>query len=167
VRPLALKVSAEAVRFSASQRRAGKATPSGILRAMSREHVELVRSSLDGWNRGDVDAWLRAAHPDIEWSSEVVRRVEGPEVVYRGTAEMRRFWDEWHTLWDLTIEVLEIRDFGDKVLALARIRARGDASGIDLERPVAYVFEFEDGLARKVRAYLEPQQALEAVGVAE
>ena len=134
---------------------------------MGQRNVELVRSSLDGWNRGDVDAWLRAAHRDIEWISEVVTRVEGPEAVYRGTAEMRRYWEEWHSVWDLTIEVSEIRDLGDTVLALARIRARGDASGIDLERPVAYVFEFHQGLARKVRAYLDPQQALEAVGLAE
>jgi hypothetical protein len=44
---------------------------------------------------------------------------------------------------------------------------RGDASGIGLERPVAYVFEFHEGLARRVRAYLDPEQALEAVGLAD
>jgi ketosteroid isomerase-like protein len=98
---------------------------------MSLENVETVRRSLDGWNRGDVDAWLESAHPEIEWLSEVVRQLEGSERVYRGPAEMRQFWD-----------------------------------GINLERPVAYVFEFEAGLARRVRAYLDPQQALEAVGLA-
>jgi ketosteroid isomerase-like protein len=134
---------------------------------MSRENVEMVRKSLEAWNRGDVDAWLESAHPQIEWVSEVVRRVEGSETGYRGPSEMRRFWDEWHSVWDVTIDVSAIRDLGDTVLALARIRMRGEASGIDLETPVAYVFEFDEGLARRVRAYLEPQRALEAVGLRE
>jgi ketosteroid isomerase-like protein len=134
---------------------------------MSQENVERVRRSLDGWNRGDVEAWLQSAHPEIEWSSEIVRRVEGSETVYRGPAEMRRYWDEWHSVWEVMIDVFEIRDLGDTVVALASIRTRGEASGIDLERPVAYVFEFDGGLARKVRAYLDPQQALEAAGLSE
>jgi hypothetical protein len=30
---------------------------------MSIENVDAVRRCLDGWNRGDVDAWLESAHP--------------------------------------------------------------------------------------------------------
>ena len=102
---------------------------------MSSQNVEIVRGSFDGWNRGDFDAWLEGAHPEIEWSSAIVRRVEGAEAVYRGMDGMRRYWDEWHAVWEVTIEILEIRDLGDTVLALGRIRTRGEASGIDLERP--------------------------------
>src|SRR5687768_13798957 len=91
---------------------------------------------MDGWNRGDVDAWLRAAHQEVEFSSEILKRVEGDETVLRGTAELRRFWDEWHSVWNLTIDVSEIRDLGDTVVALGRIRTRGKASGIDLEGPL-------------------------------
>src|SRR3712207_5418952 len=105
---------------------------------MSQENVESVLRSLDGWNRGDVDAWLQAAHPEIEWFSEVAQRMAGSETVYRGQAEMRRFWDEWHALWQVTIEVSEIHDLGDTVVALGRIRTRGEASRIDLEQPIAY-----------------------------
>jgi ketosteroid isomerase-like protein len=65
----------------------------------------------------------------------------------------------------VTIDISEARDLGDTVVVLGRIRTHGEASGIDLEGPVAYVFEFDGGLARKVRAYLDPQQALEAVGL--
>jgi ketosteroid isomerase-like protein len=132
---------------------------------MSRENVEVVRRALDGWNRGDVDAWLESVHPKVEWSSAILSQVQG-ETVHRGRAEMRQFWDEW-SVWDLTIEVSEIRDLGDTVVALRHIRTRGKASGIDLERPIAYVFEFDGGLARKVRAHVDPGEALEAVGVRE
>jgi ketosteroid isomerase-like protein len=132
---------------------------------MSTENVDAVRRSVDGWNRGDVDAWVEPAHPDVEFFSEVARRMEGAETVSRGVAELRQFWDDWHAVWNLRIEFAEIRDLGDTVLALGRIRARGESSGVHLEQPVAYVFEFEGGLARRVRAYLDPQLALEAVGL--
>ena len=134
---------------------------------MSQENVEIVRGILAGWNRGDVDPWLESAHPEIEWFSAIASRMEGPETVHRGLAELRRFWDEWHAVWDLTIEVSEIRDLGETVVLLGRVRTHGAASGIDLEGPVAYVVEFDRGLVRKMRAYLDPQKALEAVGLSE
>jgi ketosteroid isomerase-like protein len=134
---------------------------------MSQANVEAVRRSLDGWNRGDVDAWLQSAHPEIEWFSEVAMRLEGAETVFRGPAEMRKYWDDWHSVWNVRIEVSEIHDLGDTVLAIAQVQTRGEASGIDIERPVAYVFEFDRGLARKARAYLDPNEALKAVGLAE
>ena len=127
----------------------------------------MVRRILDTWNRGDVDAWLELCHPEIEWSSEIARRLQGAETMYRGPVEMRQFWDEWHSVWDLNIEAAEIRDLGDTVIALGRMHTRGEASGIDLESPVAYVFEFEGSLSRKVCAYRDHAEALEAAGLAE
>ena len=131
---------------------------------MSSQNVETVRKSIEGWNRGDVHAWMEAAHPDVEWTSEIVQRIEGAEAVYRGTDGMRRYWDEWHSLWDVTIELSEVRDLGDTVLAIAQVSTHGRGSGIDVDQPVSFVFEFEDGLARRGRAYLDPQQAIEAAG---
>ena len=131
---------------------------------MSRENVDMVRRSFEGWNHGDFDAWVEGAHPEVEWTSEIVRRIEGADSVYRGTDEMRRYWDDWHSVWDVTIELSEVRDLGDTVLAIARIHTHGRGSGIDVDGPVSFVFEFEEGLVRKARAYLDPQQAIEAAG---
>lgn len=132
---------------------------------MSAENVEAVRRSLDGWNRGDFDAWGADAHPEIEFFSAITRQAEGDETAWRGLPEMRQFWDEWHSLWTLSLEVSEIRDLGNTVVALGRMQTRGKASGVELESPVAYVFEFDEGLFRKVRAYLNLSEALEAVGL--
>jgi ketosteroid isomerase-like protein len=104
---------------------------------MSKENVDTVRRNVDGWNRGDVDAWLETFHPEIEWSSAIARQVEGDETVWRGPAEMRRFWDDLHSLWNHRIEVSEIRDRGDTIVALGRIQTRGKASGVELDSPVA------------------------------
>ena len=136
---------------------------------MSQENVETVRRCLDGWNRGDFDAWMDSSHshPEIEWSSEVTMRMEGSETVFRGRDGLRKYWDEWHSLWDVRIDPTEIRDLGGTVLVIARTRTQVEGSGIDIEGPVAYVFEFEGSLARRVRSYLDPSKALEAVGLSE
>ena len=134
---------------------------------MSQENVEAVQRSFDGWNRGDFDAFGRDAHPEIEFFSAIMRQAEGDERAFRGSQEMRQYWDEWHSLWDLHVEVSEIRDLGDTVLALGGMKVRGKGSGVEVDSPVAYVFEFDEGLFRKVRAYLDPGDALKAVGVEE
>jgi ketosteroid isomerase-like protein len=134
---------------------------------MSQENVEAVKRSFDGWNRGDVDAWVRDAHPDAEFSSAIMKLTEGRDRAFHGRAEMRKFWDEWRSLWDLNVELAEIRDLGNTVVALGAVKIRGNASGIELESPVGYVIEFDEGLFRTVDAYLEPQDALKAVGLAE
>jgi len=119
---------------------------------------------MEAWNSGDLDGWLETMHPEVEWVSEIARRVEDPDLVYRGHEGLRRYWDDFHAVWDVTVELEETVDLGDTVLALGRVRALGEASGVDLDGPIAFVFEFEEGLARKARAYLDPQQALDAVG---
>jgi ketosteroid isomerase-like protein len=134
---------------------------------MSQENVEVVRRLIDGWKRGDREAWLAMSHPDVEWSSAILRQVEGGDAVRRGRAELGQFWDDWHALWDLDIEVSELRDLGDTVLVLAQLRTRGKSSGAEVERSIGYTFEFEDGLVRRARAYPSPEEALEAAGLSE
>ena len=105
--------------------------------------------------------------PDIEWSSGILRQVEGGDAAYRGRAEVGQFWDDWRGLWDLDIEVSEFRDLGDFVLVLAQLRTRGKSSGAEVERSVGYIVKFEDGLIRRARAFLSPEEALEAAGFSD
>jgi ketosteroid isomerase-like protein len=132
---------------------------------MAQELVDKVHWSLDAWNRGEIDTWLEAAHPEIEWISELAQRFEGSQTVYRGDAGLRRYWREWHQLWDVAIEIEETFDLGNTVLVLAHVEAHGEASGVALEQPMAYVFEFEDGMARRVRSFFDQQEARAAVGL--
>ncbi len=134
---------------------------------MSRENVEAVRAMFAAWNRGDREGLLAPTHPEVEWSSAILRQVEGAETLHKGRAGLRRFWDEWHALWDLRIEASELRDVGDTVVALGRIRTKSKSSGLEVDRPIGYVFQFEDGRARRIRAYLTPEEALEAARLLE
>jgi hypothetical protein len=45
------------------------------------------------------------------------------------------------------------------------MRTRGNVSGAEVERSIGYVVEFEDGLIRRMRAYLSQREALEAAGL--
>jgi hypothetical protein len=52
---------------------------------VSRENVEVVRRSLDAYQRDDFDSWLATFDPAIEWQALAIdRAAEGAESVYRG-----------------------------------------------------------------------------------
>lgn len=135
---------------------------------MSRENVEAFRSALDAWNRGDRDRWLEFVHPEVEWTSEIARRMEGSERVYRGHEGMLEYWDDWHAVWDLALDLPEMRDHGDAVLALGRVKGQGRVSGVEFDSPVAFVAEFDDdGLVVRLRSYLDHEEAVRAVAALE
>ena len=134
---------------------------------MSQANVDAVLRSFDAWNRGDFEGWIESCHPDMEWSPATARGLEGSEGTYQGRAELKRFWDQSHDVWNVQARVTEVRDLGDRALAFAQTRRTGKTSGVDLEQTLVYVFEFEDGLARRAAGYLTPGEALAAVGLTE
>jgi len=90
--------------------------------------------------------------------------MEGSERVYRRREGLLEFWEDWHAVWDLTIDVRDLRDHGDVVLALGRISAQGRVSGAAFDSPVAYVAEFDDhGKVVKISSYLDHDEGIEAV----
>ena len=132
---------------------------------MSQENVDLVRGGYDDFNSGNIESLTARFHPEIEWTSEVAQRFAGSGTVYRGIEGLRRHWEEWREVWTVKVNVTEVFDLGDTVVALARTFARGHGIGLEMEQPIAYVFEFEDGMARRVRSYIDPDRALDAVGL--
>jgi ketosteroid isomerase-like protein len=103
---------------------------------MSRENLEIVRKGIEAWNRHDPDLWLSYAAPDIEWMPAGPAAVE--RSVYRGHDEVASgFAAVWQT-WDVFhFEEGQIRDPGDSVLWLGRVKMRGGASHIDLDQEFA------------------------------
>ena len=134
---------------------------------MSRENVEIALGAIEAWNHGDRDGWLAPTDAETEWSSAVLRAVEGTDTVFVGRAELKRFWDEWHALWDLQLEATEVRDLGETVVLLTAMRTKGSTSGAEVVRSTGFVFDFNGLVVRRVRAYLSPEEALEAVGLRE
>jgi ketosteroid isomerase-like protein len=134
---------------------------------MSQENVETVIRAFEAWNRGDFKSWSEAAHPDCEWRPATSRQFEGTEGVFRGSAEIRRFWDDSHGVWSLGFGRPDVRDLGDVVLAVLTVHATGAASGIELTEERSFVFEFEDGLIKRGTSYTSAEEALAAVDQSE
>jgi ketosteroid isomerase-like protein len=133
---------------------------------MSEENVEAFKRSLAAGNRGDVEALLAELDPKVEWHAALP--MLGGEAVYRGHEGVREFLlDVWEVIADTEFDFPEIRDVGDKVVGLGHFRGRGKGSGVETETPFAYVAQFRGGKAIRVRAYLDPQQALAAIGLSE
>jgi ketosteroid isomerase-like protein len=72
------------------------------------------------------------------------------------------YYATWDTIRLIADEITEIRD---RVLVVGRIRARGSGSGVELERPMTWVCDFQGPKLQRVRAYLDRSKALEEVGI--
>jgi ketosteroid isomerase-like protein len=132
---------------------------------MSEENVKAVLSALDGWNRGDLDAWLGSAHPDIEFRTSGI--CPGTQPIYRGHAELRRFWTTFREPWEsLQIHVDQAREVGDDVVVLGTFEAHA-RDGMSVQREVAWIFRFVGDLNHRADAYGSWKDALEAAGLSE
>ena len=54
-----------------------------------------------------------------------------------------------------------------RVVAIGHLRGRGNESGAITESAIAWIVEFKSGKVIRVREYLDPKEALEAVGLRE
>jgi ketosteroid isomerase-like protein len=132
---------------------------------MSKRNVEAVRRGIEAFNRRDLDGFLREMHPDAEldWSRSRGLR----SGIYRGKAEIKRFWEE---LFD-HFEEIKVRperfiEAGEHVVVPDRSFARGRA-GIRVEAANTMVFTLRDGKLVRQQLFQETEEALEAVGLSE
>ena len=132
---------------------------------MSQENVETLRRALEAFNRGDVDAALEALDAEVEWYP-AVQPMLGERTVYRGHQGVRDLFRELFEVYlEFQIEDAEFQDLADRVVATCRVRARGKQSGAESDSPFGYLFEFRNGAVVRVRAFLDPKEALEAAGL--
>jgi ketosteroid isomerase-like protein len=135
---------------------------------VSGENAELLKRAVDAYNRRDLDALLRELDPGIEWLPALPGLLGGAAQVYRGHAGIAQmFHDLFEVLDEIRFEYSDVRDHGDRVIAIGQIRVRGKASGAETESPYANVAELRDGKGIRIRGYLEPADALAAVGLTE
>jgi ketosteroid isomerase-like protein len=137
-------------------------------RAMSQENVDGFLESMELFNRGDLERWLETLDPAVEWHPGLAALLEGEATVYRGREEVREMFQGYFEAFaDLRFESSEIRDLGDRILAVGEMRGRGTESGVEIESPWAYLLQVTNGKATHVWAYLDPKEALEAAGLSE
>ncbi|MGH2978916.1 MAG: nuclear transport factor 2 family protein [Solirubrobacterales bacterium] len=119
------------------------------------------------YERGDFDRnpgfFAELAHPDVEY-------VNPSDAVEAGT---RRGVDAVIAALEDTIasfewmehKPLELFDAGDQVVASVRFRARGAASGVEVEQNEAHTWTFREGKIVRLEWGRDLNAALEAVGL--
>jgi ketosteroid isomerase-like protein len=117
------------------------------------EILTRLRRGYDAFNRGDFDAAVEMAHPEIEF----VRPAGQP--LLRGADALRR-WMEPEAFEEQVIEPLEFSITGNKVLVRGHAWGRGAGSGIEVDVDFWAVWTVnEDGLATRLEFYLDDQEA--------
>jgi ketosteroid isomerase-like protein len=128
------------------------------------DNAQLVRDAIAAWNRRESNIWERYAADDFEWIPA------GPAAVERDAYHGRDEAASGVTNAFETFELFEfsgddVRDLGDAALWLGRLRTRGGASGVELDREFALHFTIADGCFTRVRGHASWQDALRAAGL--
>lgn len=132
---------------------------------MSQRDVEIVRQSNALSGAGDRNGALETLTPDIEW---IVAREHPDARRLVGREAVAAYWAEWEeTLPDMRLELHQVLDAGDRVVGIGTVSGTGAGSGADVRVPLAIVFAVRDGLIARAEEYLDPADALKAVGLEE
>jgi ketosteroid isomerase-like protein len=130
---------------------------------MSERNVEIALAAADTWNRGDHEAFIALWDEEAEF---VPLRAQLEGRSYRGHHEIERFMAEMTEQWDeVRFEVEESRDAGEQVVGIGRFRARGRASGVDINVPLGVFTRVRRGKIVYMRFFSEPAEALGAAGL--
>ena len=131
---------------------------------MSAQNVEIVRRAYEAFNGADPEAAILLLDPQVEWTLPAhfpdAETWRGRERVVEGLRTMAESFDS------LNLEVHELIDAGDRVVALVHIQGRAAVTGLDLAgRGVdGHVWTLRDGRAVAVRMYGGTSEALAEIG---
>jgi ketosteroid isomerase-like protein len=136
---------------------------------MSQKNVEIVRDAFSGVGDRSLDQTAEAF-----WHSEITY-VEDPRwpgaSTYRGRDAVlgcfKRYTESLGRQEDFVVTVERVVDAGVRQVPIVRFQSRASASGVPHEHLWAYVVEVEEGRLIYLRAYYDPAEALEAVGLSE
>ncbi len=128
------------------------------------ENVEIVRGSIDAYNRGDIDAAFQSVSPDFEYDQT---RAVG---IDRGVYNRDEFQDLLGTFADswesFTIGVDELIAGGEHVVMPFTNVARG-RDGIEVQARGVWVWTIHDSTIVRACLYQQLHEALEAVGLTQ
>lgn len=128
-------------------------------------NLDLVRSIVAGWERGDFSS-AEWAHPDVEFE-----HADGPSPGrWTGRTGLAQGTRAWIGAWrEIRFHAEEYRELDDeRVLVLVRFSGRGRTSGLDLDQMQATganVFHVREGKVTRLVLYLDRDRALADLGL--
>jgi uncharacterized protein len=131
---------------------------------MSAENVEIVRRGYEEFlATGEPVERLMA--PDFVWDMSTFHN--WPErQTYEGAAGAREFLADWVSAWeDWRLEVGDLLDAGDDVVAIVHQSGRSKTTGLEVDMDFAQVWTLHNGKQTRMRMYADPDEALRAAGL--
>ena len=127
---------------------------------MERDLIRRLHEGFGAFDEGDFATAVSFFDPDVEWDFSALPG----EGVIRGREALRTYFEGLGQVWaEMANDIEEIEDAGDgHVLVLARLRARGRRSGVDVDAPVAYLWELREGVAFRIRLFFDRDEARQA-----
>jgi ketosteroid isomerase-like protein len=144
---------------------------------MSHENVELVRAlhptGVDLVEFFSEDPEAVAAF--MEWGPSdafaedfevrFISDTPGVDAEYRGLDGFVEGWRDWLEPWSsYRVDVEQILDAGNDVIALLQVHAKTSHGGVAMEHSPGSVWTFRDGKITRVRLFLDRKQALRVTG---
>jgi ketosteroid isomerase-like protein len=129
---------------------------------------ELVERGFALFSTGDLSAAIATVHPRIEWHLTFhLPDLPAGKDIYRGHAEVLTVWEAFKSVWDeLVIDIEELLHADEQRLVFrARFKARGAASGIEIDRVVFYAARIEDEMLSYLRAHDDERSARADLGL--
>ena len=119
---------------------------------------------IEAFNRNDIPGVLRFMDPEIHFEHRLAA-LQGDFIGLDGVRGWMADVEEYFVNWQ--IQCPDVRDLGDRVLALGTLRATGAESGVEIDEPFAVVARYRDGLITEYTDFGDVDQALEAAGLSE
>jgi ketosteroid isomerase-like protein len=131
---------------------------------MAEGNVEIIRRAMEAWNRGDIEASLELADPEVEWTA--VGAMPDATETYHGYEGVREFFRIFMDPWErISLVAEEFIESGDLVVALGHFHAKGRNSGVEIDGPFGQVLTMRQGRVVRLRGFPDHAQALEAAGL--
>ena len=125
-------------------------------------NLDLVRSAFEAFDASDVSGVLATLHPEVECHVAPPMMNSGTWHGVEGYLEMTGAWFE--AFEDLRYEIFELEAPDDRhVLASTHQVAKGRESGVPVEMDVVFLFEIDDGRARRFHVYPDHGSAVAAL----
>lgn len=131
---------------------------------MSAEDVELLRTNFAALAEEGYEALLPLVHPEFEM--ETLPGIAAEPQVYRGPEGMRRWWESFYEVMDaVSVEPTAYHDAGPgRVVLEARLRARGQSSGLEVTQNTFLLCHLRDGLLTRIEFFVTLDEALATAG---
>lgn len=129
-----------------------------------------TRLMVEAYNRRDLDAVVIAYAPDMEYYPYREFVEAGlAEPVYHGPSGYRAYIEATYDVWgtEVRLEPTELIDLGDRIVLLADMPMRAQASGVALAQTYAGVSTLKNGRVIRTDDFLNHAEALEAVGLGD